>query len=95
MKSTYKRVIGVDVAKLTLQLADSQQTISGSCSNTAEAIEKEIIAKLDDPEGTLVVCEATGGYEGTLVRCLHQAGIAIAVANPRQVRDFASGLGWQ
>lgn len=93
MKNTYNRVIGVDVAKLTLQLADSQQTISGSCCNAAEAIEKEIIAKLDDPEGTLVVCEATGGYEGTLVRCMHQAGIAIAVANPRQVRDFANGLG--
>ena len=93
MKRTYNRVIGVDVAKLSLELADSQQAISGSCSNTPESISQELVIRLDDPENTLVVCEATGGYERTLVRCLHRAGIAIVVANPRQVRDFASGLG--
>lgn len=40
-----------------------------------------------------LICEATGGYERALVRTLHQAGIAVSVINPRQVRDFARACG--
>jgi len=42
----------------------------------------------------IVVMEATGGYESLLVKLLHQHQIALAVVNPRQVRDFARGLGY-
>ncbi len=42
---------------------------------------------------TLVVMEATGGYERHLVSALQQADIATAVVNPRQVRDFARSCG--
>jgi transposase len=38
---------------------------------------------------TLIVCEATGGYEAALVAALATAGLPVVVANPRQVRDFA------
>ena len=41
----------------------------------------------------LVVVEATGGLERALTRALDQAGIAVAVVNPRQVRDFARAAG--
>ena len=37
--------------------------------------------------------EATGGYEELLVGLLHQHDIAVAVVNPRRVRDFAKGIG--
>ncbi len=37
--------------------------------------------------------EATGGYEELLVTLLHRHGIALAVVNPRRVRDFAAGIG--
>jgi len=40
-----------------------------------------------------VVVEATGGLERALTHALDQAGIAVAVANPRQVRDFARATG--
>ena len=40
-----------------------------------------------------MICEATGGYERALVTALHQAGIAVSVINPRQVRDFARACG--
>jgi transposase len=93
MKRLYERVIGVDVSKNRLQIDDSQELIRLSCANDADTITKKLVVHLTDPSTTLVVCEATGGYERTLVRCLHEAGIAVAVANPRQVRDFASGLG--
>lgn len=41
----------------------------------------------------LVVMEATGGLEKSLAAELTEAGLAVVVANPRQVRDFAKGLG--
>ena len=37
--------------------------------------------------------EATGGYESLLVSLLHEHQMALAVVNPRQVRDFAKGIG--
>jgi alkylation response protein AidB-like acyl-CoA dehydrogenase len=37
--------------------------------------------------------EASGGYERELVAKAHAAGIPLAVVNPRQVRDFARGVG--
>jgi transposase len=40
-----------------------------------------------------VVLEATGGYQRRVVAALAAAGKTVAVVNPRQVRDFARGLG--
>jgi transposase len=40
-----------------------------------------------------VVMEASGGYERELAAELVAAGHRVAVVNPRQVRDFARGLG--
>lgn len=37
--------------------------------------------------------EATGGYEYELALRLSKAGLAVAVVNPRQVRDFARAVG--
>lgn len=42
---------------------------------------------------TLIVLEATGGYETPLVAALAAAGLPVVVANPRQVRDFAQATG--
>lgn len=41
----------------------------------------------------LVVLEATGGLERGLAAELIDAGLVVAVVNPRQVRDFARALG--
>ncbi len=41
----------------------------------------------------LVVVEATGGLERIVTAALALAGIAVAVLNPRQVRDFARAAG--
>src|SRR5437867_5554665 len=42
---------------------------------------------------TLVVLEATGGYETDVASVLALAGIPVAIVNPRQVRDFAKATG--
>src|SRR4030095_10501912 len=82
--------IGVDVAKPTLAIQFPDQ--SWSTANTA-AGHAALIAKLDSLRAGHVVWGATGGYERALVLALHQAGIAVSVINPRQVRDFARACG--
>lgn len=94
LKTTYARVIGVDIASDKLDVHDSQRKIATTVPNTIAAVASKIAAKIDSPADTLVLCEATGGYEHVLVDAMHQAGIPVCVANPRQVRDFAKAHGW-
>lgn len=89
----FSRFVGVDVskAKLDFSFADGKQSLS--IKNTDEKIVRKLIGAITDPQSTIVVMEATGGYESRLVTLLHQHKIALAVVNPRRVRDFASGIG--
>jgi transposase len=82
--------IGVDVAKPTLAIQFPDQ--GWSTSNDA-AGHAALLPKLAALGAVHVICEATGGYERALVLALHQAGIAVSVINPRQVRDFARACG--
>lgn len=92
-ESNYTRYIGVDVSKDLLEIDDSAGLIPASRDNHLETIVKSLVSSVDNPGDTLVVCEATGGYERKLVTAMHAAGIPVMVANPRQVRDFANGHG--
>jgi len=57
-------------------------------SNTPAGVAKLIpVLKGINPE--LIVLEATGGYQRTVVDAMHLAGLSIHVANPRKVRAFA------
>jgi transposase len=94
MNGQFARVIGVDVSSSRLDINDSAGKIKCSLPNTIDAVAKYLIGRIDQCSSTLVVCEATGSYEHVLVDACHQAGIAICVANPRQVRDFAKGHGF-
>jgi len=92
-KSNYVRYIGVDVSKASLEIDDSAGLAPASVGNQLETITKSLVPFVDTPDETLVICEATGGYERKLVTAMHAAGIPVMVANPRQVRDFANGHG--
>lgn len=86
------RVIGIDVAKATLEVAVAGETATRPFANT----ETGIAALLDWVQTApvqLVVLEATGGYETACVTACVAAGVPVAVINPRQVRDFARALG--
>ncbi len=82
--------LGVDVAKLSLAIQFPDQL--WSTANTAQG-HAAFLARLRDHGSVHVICEATGGYERALVLALHQAGVAVSVINPRQVRDFARACG--
>lgn len=93
MAKKYLRVIGVDVSSEKLDLSDSENKLTGTIPNTIDAV-KKLISKIQFPKDTLVICEATGSYEHLIVLGSQEAGIDVAIANPRQVRDFAKGHGF-
>ena len=52
-----------------------------------------LLSRLLEEPTALVVLEATGGFERTVVVALAAAGLPVVVVNPRQVRDFARATG--
>jgi len=92
-QSPFSVFVGVDVSKgkLDFAFADGKETLS--IDNTQQKIVAELIGRIKNPQSTIVVMEATGGYEQLLVTLLHQHNIAVAVVNPRRVRAFAAGIG--
>ena len=89
----FSQFVGVDVSKATLDFVAADGKKAVSIKNTEKQIVDKLIGAITDPPSTIVVLEATGGYENRLVALLHQHNIAVAVANPRRVRDFAKGIG--
>ena len=83
--------VGLDISKSRLDsaVADGSPREDANSPEGRAAFIRHV-ARLANPR---VICEATGGYESLLVELLHQNNIALAVVNPRQVRDFAKGVG--
>jgi transposase len=84
--------IGIDVAKAWLDVADSTGPTVRRFANDGDGI-AALLAAVTEQAPRLVVLEATGGYETAVVAALAVAGVAVAVVNPRQVRDFAKATG--
>jgi transposase len=84
--------VGVDVSERWLDvhlLPSGEQT---GFSRDRRGITR-LVAWLATMGRLLVVVEATGGLERGLAGALEQTGIAVAVVNPRVVRDFARAAG--
>jgi len=58
-----------------------------------EAGVEQLVQHLCALRPTLIVLEATGGMETLIATSLAGRGLAVAVVNPRQVRDFAKASG--
>jgi len=84
--------IGIDVAKDTFHVASRPDVINFSLPNSSTGIH-QLIKSLKSHSIALIVLEATGGYERPIVAELLQANHKVVVASPRQVRDFARGIG--
>lgn len=84
--------IGIDVAKATLEVASLPDGQVWTITND-EAGLGELVPQLATLHPTLLVCEATGGFERLVVTALARADLPIVVVNPRQVRDFAKAMG--
>jgi transposase len=90
--STAPVYIGIDVAKARLDLAVRPSDDRWSASVEEPELSR-LVARLQALSPTLIVLEATGGYEVPIVSALAAVGLPVVVVNPRQVRDFAKALG--
>lgn len=90
--STSPVYIGIDVAKAHLDLAVRPSDERWS-SSVEEPDLSQLVTRLQALSPTLIVLEATGGYEVPVVSALAAVGLPVVVVNPRQVRDFAKALG--
>jgi transposase len=84
--------VGIDVSKDHLDVAFSNCPRLEHLPNREKSLQK-FAKKLSTQAPTLVVLEATGGLERTLVCALEAETLPFRVANPRQVRDFAKSTG--
>lgn len=87
--------IGIDVSSTQLDIAVWPSGVQWQrpYAVAADPGLAEVTATLVAHAPALVVVEATGGYEEPLVTSLHDAGVPVAVVNPRQARHFARATG--
>lgn len=90
--STAAVFVGLDVAKATLEVAVRPSGEHWNLPNDEPSI-RDLVERLRPLAPSLVVCEATGGFERAAIGALAAAGFPVVVANPRQVRDFARATG--
>ena len=81
-----KRFVGIDVAKVALDVFIGSAGAAFSVTNDEVGI-RELLRHLAPDD--FVILEAIGGLEMPVASALAAAGIAVAIVNPRQVRDFA------
>jgi transposase len=86
--------VGIDISQKTLDVVMLPDERSRVYSHDESGIQ-ELIHDLKKHRPTLMVMEATGGFEISLALELCMAGFAevTAVVNPRQVRDYARAIG--
>ncbi|MCP4628017.1 MAG: IS110 family transposase, partial [bacterium] len=87
-----EQFVGIDVSKSHLDVALHKNDKVNRWSNDDSGI-KQLIAFLKPLPVTLIVLEATGGYEAQAASMLNQNGLPVVVANPRHVRNFAKATG--
>lgn len=86
------RFIGIDVSKAQLDVACRPDNLTFAVHNDPDGI-ANLVGQLRQLVPTLVVLEASGGFQMPLAAALAVAQIPFAVINPRQVRDFAKSTG--
>jgi len=84
--------VGIDVSKdrLDVHVRPTDESFAIQADETGIAA---LLARLAGLQPSLVVLEATGGYEAAVAAAIAHAGVPVAVVNPRQIRDFARATG--
>ncbi|MEN9871290.1 MAG: hypothetical protein RLZZ171_2282 [Cyanobacteriota bacterium] len=83
-----KQWIGIDVCQKYLDIYIRPQGKLFQLTNNEVGISK-LVQMLTEITPELIVLEATGGMEIDVTVKLTEAGLSVAVINPRQARDFA------
>src|SRR5690348_3976603 len=91
-ENAYKFYIGIDVSKTTLDVAISTNQSLLKFSNNEDGL-KEMVKVLPSKNRSLIILEATGGYEKIAAHYLRRKKFKVAVVNAKRVRDFAKASG--
>jgi len=92
MDGSITSFVGIDIAKHSLDVCILPERKQFTVPYDTAGL-KQLRSQLPDMGSCLIVVEATGGYQRRVVAELANADHLVAVVNPRQVRDFARGLG--
>jgi transposase len=92
MTSSTEVFVGIDVGKNGNDVHVHGAANESQFRNDAEGI-RDLVDSMLKLSPTLIVVEATGGYERSMVAQLSAAGLPIAVVNPTRVRRFCDSLG--
>lgn len=84
--------VGIDVAKAELVVSMIPSEERFTVANDERGV-RTLVERLRAVAPTLIVLEATGGYELLGVAAIAAAALPVVVVNPRQVRDFAKATG--
>jgi transposase len=84
--------VGIDVSKDSLEVGVLPSGQTWNVPNDEAGVDR-LLVEFGPSRPTLVVMEATGGYEMLAALRLNVAGIPVAVVNPRQVHDLAKAMG--
>jgi len=84
--------IGIDVSKDSFDVFVHETSLHKKFEMNKGHIRKAL-SWIKKHKPALIVLEATGGYERTLVAELVGAKLPVVVNNPRQIRDFAKATG--
>ena len=84
--------IGIDVSKSKLDVSMSNSASILQFSNDQNGL-KELTKILPSKKYSLIVLEATGGYEKLAANYLRRKKFKVAVVNAKRVRDFAKASG--
>lgn len=85
--------IGVDVSQDFLDVHVRPTSVHRRFSNDQTGID-ELLAWLRPLQAVRILFESTGAYQKAAVGALLAAGLPAVVVNSRQVRDFASSMGY-
>ena len=80
------------MSKDRLDVAVLAESKEQQVANTSQGI-AQWVAWMQELEPELIVGEATGGYQRSLVDELFHTGLPVAVVNPARVRQFARACG--
>lgn len=84
--------VGIDVAKDSLDVHVRPSGLAFQKANDEAGIQA-LVTQLAALAPAVIVLEASGGYQNSVVAALAVAGLPVAVINPRQARRFAEASG--
>jgi transposase len=90
--AVYKFYIGIDVSKAHLDIALSNNSSFFRLSND-QGGHRALLKLLPAKKRTLIILEASGGYEKSIANFLRNKKYNVAIVNAKRVRDFAKASG--